>query len=75
MYNNKENMMSFSRIVTCRQMVKLVSGVRGVASTNMQTSSNQAVVQDNLVISDSAVTRLKEITGEKGWLWREVVGH
>ena len=67
-------MISFSRIVTSRQMVKLVSGVRGVASTNMQTSSSQTVVQDNLVISDSAVTRLKEITGEKGWLRVAVEG-
>ena len=46
-------------------MVKLLTGV---VSTDMQTSSSQAVVHDNFVISDNGVTRLKEITGEKGWL-------
>ena len=45
-------------------MVKLLTGV----------VSSQAVLQDNLVISDNGVTRLMEITGEKGWLRVAVEG-
>jgi len=56
-------------MVVSRQLVRVVTGMRGVASTNMETTS-----QDNLVISDSAVARLKEITGEKGWLRLAVEG-
>ena len=52
-------------------MVKLLTGV---VSTDMQTSSSQAVVHDNFVISDNGVTRLMEITGEKGWLRVAVEG-
>jgi len=43
--------------------------LRGVASTNTAPTS-----QDNLVISDSAVARLKEITGDAGWLRVAVEG-
>ena len=66
-------MLSFSRMVASRHVVRVVTGMRGVASTNMETTS-QVGGLDNLVISDSAVTRLKEITGEKGWLRLGVEG-
>ena len=66
-------MLSFSRLVASRQVARVVTGVRGVTSTNTQASS-QGAVQDKLVISDSAVARLKEITGDKGWLRLAVEG-
>eukprot|EP00092_Neocalanus_flemingeri_P017303 GFUD01018714.1.p1 GENE.GFUD01018714.1~~GFUD01018714.1.p1 ORF type:complete len:149 (+),score=54.34 GFUD01018714.1:171-617(+) len=66
-------MLSFSRVLACRQVARVATGVRGVASTNTQANS-QSMVQDKVVISDSAVARLKEITGEKGWLRLAVEG-
>ena len=47
----------------------MVPVLRGVAST-----STAPTKQDNLVISDSAVERLKEITGDAGWLRVAVEG-
>ena len=59
-------------MLVIRSMRKVVVPVfRGVASTSTSTAPTK---QDNLVISDSAVERLKEITGDAGWLRVAVEG-
>ena len=59
-------------MLAIRSMRKGVVPVfRGVASTSTSTAPTK---QDNLVISDSAVERLKEITGDAGWLRVAVEG-
>ena len=59
-------------MLAIRSMRKVVVPVfRGVASTSTSTAPTK---QDNLVISDSAVERLKEITGDAGWLRVAVEG-
>merc|ERR1711970_993180 len=66
-------MLAISRVLVSRNVSRIVTGT-------MKTASNSTLVdtegkgQIKLVISDSAVERLKQIAGEKGWLRVAVEG-